>query len=435
MDIGKEGRSGLQTSPPNQPATDQPATLGRPIRVAYLVSHPIQYQAPLLRRIAAHPLIDLAVFFRSDVSLRKHLDPGLGRMIEWDVPLVDGYRHAFLPAIGGTDRVSFYRPVNFGIFSALQSGEFDVLWMHGYAIWFNWIALISARLLGMKTLVRDEMTAISKQRSPIKAALKWLFFRLYDRLVDGYLAIGSLNRDYYRPVDISPHKVLPMGYCVDNEHFDAAARAAQPDRDALRKSLGLEPDRPILLYMSKLARRKRADDLLEAFAALPAPSDPSAAPYLLFAGSGEIEDELRARATEIDSDAIRFLGFRNQGELPALYDLADLFVLPAENEPWGLVVNEAMSAGCPVAASEHVASAIDLVRHGENGYLFPVGDRAALTALLVEALGARARLAARGDAARQTMDGWSFKQNVEDLLAALRHVTPAKFAARTEPTD
>lgn len=173
--------------------------------------------------------------------------------------------------------------------------------------------------------------------------------------------------------------------------------------------------------MSKLARRKRADDLLEAFAALPAPSDPSAAPYLLFAGSGEIEDELRARATEIDSDAIRFLGFRNQGELPALYDLADLFVLPAENEPWGLLVNEAMSAGCPVAASEHVASAIDLVRHGENGYLFPVGDRA--------------RLAAMGDAARQTMDGRSFKQNVEDLLAALRHVAPAKFAARTEPTD
>ena len=63
------------------------------IRLAYLVTHPIQYQAPLLRRIAAEPGIDLTVFFCSDFSLKSYFDPCFGKIITWDVPLTGGYRH------------------------------------------------------------------------------------------------------------------------------------------------------------------------------------------------------------------------------------------------------------------------------------------------------------------------------------------------------
>lgn len=70
--------------------------MNRKIRLAYLVSHLIQYQAPLLRQIAADPDIDLTVFFCSDISTRKHVDEGFGQVIEWDTPLLDGYKHVFL---------------------------------------------------------------------------------------------------------------------------------------------------------------------------------------------------------------------------------------------------------------------------------------------------------------------------------------------------
>ena len=63
------------------------------MRLAYFVSHPIQYQAPLLRRIAEDPSIDLTVFFASDISVREHFDPGFNRQITWDVDLLSGYRH------------------------------------------------------------------------------------------------------------------------------------------------------------------------------------------------------------------------------------------------------------------------------------------------------------------------------------------------------
>ena len=69
------------------------------VKVAYLVSHPIQYQAPLLRRIAQEPDIDLTVFFGSNFSVQEYVDKGFGVDVKWDVPLLDGYRHEFLPSI------------------------------------------------------------------------------------------------------------------------------------------------------------------------------------------------------------------------------------------------------------------------------------------------------------------------------------------------
>ena len=62
------------------------------VRLAYLVSHPIQYQAPLLRRIAQEPDIELTVFFGSDFSVRDYQDKGFGVEVKWDVPLLDGYQ-------------------------------------------------------------------------------------------------------------------------------------------------------------------------------------------------------------------------------------------------------------------------------------------------------------------------------------------------------
>ena len=69
------------------------------VKLAYMVSHPIQYQAPLLRRIAQEPDIDLTVFFGSDFSIRGYKDQGFGVDVKWDVPLLDGYRYEFLPVL------------------------------------------------------------------------------------------------------------------------------------------------------------------------------------------------------------------------------------------------------------------------------------------------------------------------------------------------
>src|ERR1700722_7676796 len=115
------------------------------MRLAYVVTHPIQYQAPLLKRIAAEPGIDLKVFFCSDISTRPFRDSEFNRQIHWDLPLLDGYEYEFLPALGATDQISFARPWNFGISERLDLGRFDALWVHGYARLFNWRAIGAAK--------------------------------------------------------------------------------------------------------------------------------------------------------------------------------------------------------------------------------------------------------------------------------------------------
>lgn len=394
------------------------ASAPRPVRLAYLVSHPIQYQAPLLRRIAADPGIALTVFFCSDRSVGRFHDPGFGRAIAWDVPLLDGYDHEFLPAFGGRQRINFWRPFNHGLAGRLRQGGFDALWVHGYARWTHWIAMRQARLLGLRVLLRDDATAIAIPRGPLKRLAKRAFFAGLRRVVDGFLAVGSRNRDYYLAHGVPAARIFAVPYAVDNDRFRRQADAARDKRETLRRALGLAADRPVILFAAKLMVDKRTADLLDAHARLmDAPGAPP--PYLLIAGDGAERAALERRAGARAGDSVRFLGFKGQSELPALFDLADLFVLPAVHERWGLVVNEAMNAGCAVVVSDQVGCAPDLVRDGETGLVFAAGDVAALTQVLGDALADPERCRAMGQRGRARIADWDFTADIAGLKAAL----------------
>ena len=163
--------------------------------------------------------------------------------------------------------------------------------------------------------------------------------------------------------------------------------------------------------------RKRPGDLLEAWARL-APQSKQR-PYLLYVGDGELRNQLEARAKELGAEAVRFLGFKNQSELPAYYDLCDVFVMPTVFEPWGLVVNEVMNAGKAVIASDQVGCAPDLVRDGYNGFVYRAGDVADLHRVLRRALNDRTGLVEMGRRSLEMINRWSFEEDVHGLRAAL----------------
>src|SRR5207237_833514 len=151
-------------------------------------------------------------------------------------------------------------------------------------------------------------------------------------------------------------------------------------RESRRTGLRLDEKRPVVLFVARLSAVKAPQDLLDAFLDLRQNWNAGAPPYLLFVGDGPLRPELEARAKKLANGDVRFLGFCNQSELPALYDLCDVFVLPSHFEPWGLVVNEAMNAGKPVIVSDQVGAAPDLVKSGQNGFIFRAGDTKDLTA-------------------------------------------------------
>jgi len=391
-------------------------------RVACLVSHPIQYQAPLLRRIAACPEIDLTVFFMSDLSVRGYRDPGFGTRVRWDVPLLDGYRYEFLPGLGPRDRISFWWPFSFGLSRLLRPGRFDVLWVHGYYHFVALRAILGAKAARIKVLMRGESNLISETRRALARGLKRLLLPRLFRLIDGFLAIGTLNREYYLRYGVPQRKIFMMPYAVDNEFFQKKAGEARVRREQLRAELGLEQGRPVILYVAKLQRRKRPMDLLEAYVQLSPDGIREPRPYLLFVGDGEERRRLEERVRGLGWRSVRFLGFKTQSELPRYYDLCDVFVLPSAHEPWGLVVNEAMNAAKPVVVSDQVGCAPDLVRDGVNGFVFPAGDIGALAERL-RRLTEDPELARRmGEESLRIIDKWNFDADVQGLLEALDYV-------------
>ena len=390
-----------------------------PYRVAYLVSHPIQYQAPLLRYIVANSDIELTAFFLSDFSVKSYQDEGFGTAVEWDVPLLEGYPSEVLPALGDNQRLSALRPFVYGLARRLKAGRFDALWMHGYTHQANLRAMMVARNAGIKVLVRAESQMGAATRSSSLRRFKEPVLRRLFGAVDGFLAVGSLNAAYYRHYGVPESKLFSVPYAVDNEFFQRQARLARPGREDFRRSLGLTPGRPVILFASKFQPRKRAGDLLEAYRALSPDGKREPDPYLLFVGDGEERPALERRAAETGWSSILFLGFKNQTALPPLFDLCDVFVLPSDSEQWGLIVNEVMNAEKPVIVTKEVGAAPDLVRDGENGYVVPVGDVAALTDRLRDVLSDPGAARRMGERSLEIVQNWGFREDVTGLLQAL----------------
>jgi glycosyltransferase involved in cell wall biosynthesis len=397
------------------------------VRLAYLVSHPIQYQAPLLRRIAQEPDIELTVFFGSDFSVRDYQDKGFGVEVKWDVPLLEGYQHEFLPALRDNSTVSVTSPINFGIASRLRgkTGQprFDVLWVHGYATVNALHGMIAAKSLGIPVLLRAESWLRDRPRTGTQLAAKRLFFRTLRHLVDGVLPIGTLNAEYWQYYFGTEVPLFLMPYAVDNDYFHQRSEAARAGRADLQAELGLDPSRPVILFASKLQTRKRCEDLLQAYINLSPGDGREPDPYLVIVGDGEERGALEAKAAASGFSGIRFCGFRNQSELPRFFDLATVFVLPSRHEPWGLIVNEVMNAGRAVIVSDDVGCQPDLVTDGVEGCVFPAGDVAALTAALHRVLDTPENAAGMGRRALERINKRNFEEDVRGLRQAIAEVT------------
>jgi glycosyltransferase involved in cell wall biosynthesis len=397
------------------------------VRLAYIVSHPIQYQAPLLRRIAREPDIDLTVLFGSDFSVRGYKDRGFGVEVAWDTPLLEGYHSEFLRPLRDTGEVSPTTPISRGIYRRLQQSDsspaFDALWVHGYASINALQAIVAANALGIPVLLRAESWLADRVRSPWTLAVKSAFFKLLGKGIAAVLPIGTVNAAYWTHYFGSSVPQFLMPYAVNNEYFASLAMAAEPHEQELRAELGLSAERPVILFASKLQERKHADHLLEAYCSFIADRALQDRPYLVIVGDGEQRARLEALAQHLGLEDVRFAGFRNQSELPRFFQLADVFVLPSRHEPWGLIVNEAMAAGCPAIVSTDVGCHADLITDGVEGCVFPVGNIAALADALRRVFSSPHSAALMGECARRRISTWTYEEDVQGLRRALSAVT------------
>ncbi len=209
----------------------------RKTRVAVVNSHPIQYFAPLYAYLNASPDIEVTALYLSDFSLRGATDKGFGQVVKWDIDLLQGYPHAFVgPNVKTLIPGGFFSMIVPQIWSAVRQGGYDALWLHGHGLAANLIAMAAAKSVGMPVFMRCE-THLGLPRAGLKAALRKPLMSTLYRMVDGFLAIGSANRDFYRAMGAPDDRISLVPYTVDNARFIAKAKLSDEQRLAVSRTL------------------------------------------------------------------------------------------------------------------------------------------------------------------------------------------------------
>jgi glycosyltransferase involved in cell wall biosynthesis len=383
-------------------------------KLAIVTTHPIQYYAPVFRALAADERLDVRVFFTwSQASDGTLFDTGFGTSVKWDIPLLDGYAHQFVRNVArrpGSDHFGGIR--NPTLIDDIEAWRPEAVLVYGWSCHSHLQAMrhFKGRV---PVLFRGDSTLLDESpwwRTLLRRAfLRWVYSH-----IDAAIAVGSNSRDYFAWCGVPPQKIAIAPHSIDTVRFAADATNQENLAADWRLRLGITPEAVVFLYAGKLQEKKNPGLLLDAFTRL------KAGPHLIFVGNGEMEGELKARAST--SANVHFLPFQNQSVMPLVYRLGDVFVLPSRGpgETWGLALNEAMATGRAIVASSKVGGARDLVEVGTNGWMFDSGDRGVLEDRLRQAAaGGRARLAVMGNASLALSGQWSTKASARGIRQAV----------------
>lgn len=405
-------------------------------RVLAIGSHPVQYMAPILRRMALHPQLDLSVAYCTLRGAEPAHDPEFNITVKWDIPLLDGYHWQEIPNRGsGTE--SFWGLWNPGLFKLIRTGNFDaVLCYLSYLSASFWISYFACRRSGTAFIFGTDAASLApRNRKSWKTSLKRAYWPKLFSLADQVIVPSSATRDLMLALRIPPERITLTPYSVDNDWW--IAQSEKVNRAFVRAEWGATEDTFVVLFCAKLQPWKRPLDLLRSFAQANLSNT-----LLVYAGEGPLRQELETQAKDLGiAGRVRFLGFKNQSELPAVYTASDLMVLPSDYEPFAVVVNEASCCGCPVAASDRVGAARDLIAPVDPRLVYPCGDVPALAKLLAELYADPPRLKLLGRAARQRMATWSPRENIAGAVDAIQQAVArprkrplAAAAKKSSPT-
>jgi glycosyltransferase involved in cell wall biosynthesis len=382
------------------------------LKLGILSSHPIQYQVPLFRELAARSGVDLMVYFCHNHGVEATYDEGFGKVVKFDVPLLEGYRYEFLRNIARRPSAKFAGMVNPDIVRIIASGRLDALVIHGYSSPTTLLALATPRRR-TKLLLRGDSNVLSPRPALTSWAKQLAMPAIFSR-VDQFLSIGTLNTEYYQSYGVRAERITLAPFSVDNAFFESRARPIRSDKSAARRAAGFPETGVLFGFVAKLLQRKRPADLLQAFSQVHQLAPCS----LAFVGDGELLESLRNETMRLGlSEKVVFTGFANQSALPALYAAFDVFVLPSQVEPWGLVVNEALASGAGVVTSMETGASRDLV---EPDATFPAGDVNKLARIMARLLQNPRELASLKRRGNQRISGWGIPETADGFIEGAR---------------
>jgi len=353
------------------------------IELIILDSHPVQYKAPVYRELERLRPGRFKVVYVSDWSMRGgRIDKGFNREVAWDTPLLEGYSHIVLNNERAGAVTGPWSLHGRGIFALLKREAPRAVLISQFYYLADWVAYLSCLRLGIPIWIRHETQDEAAVRSGWKAFARSAYYFCVYRNVRQAFYIGELNRRHLLRHGVQPEKLHFSPYCVESPFGSMSLAEKQEARNGCRRKLNVAEDETLVLFAGKLIEKKNPGLVLEALALLE--SEKRGRFRVVYVGSGDLEPELRKRAERF-GPRVQFAGFVNQSQLPPFYLAADILVLPSKRrgETWGLVVNEALHAGCAAVVSDAVGCKEEF-GSWERVRVIPDGDAQACATALAE---------------------------------------------------
>jgi len=371
------------------------------------------YRVPLYRKLDALDGIDLTVLLLSESEPTR----------DWRPPKDDlGFDYHYLPGPtlelplpGGRHRTH----LNTSVVRQILDRDPEVLVLGGYAHISFWLAWIAARLRSTPLVLRNGTTlASSGSTDGWRGLAKSRFLKGFD----AHVTYGTAASSYLLELGVQPERIYAGYNTVDMEFF----------RGQWHRNRGLRRERDDVdvsfLFVGRYLKKKGIDDLLAAAGRLETELERRGlAGELRFVGHGPLGERIDARRSEAGSLTIVNRGFVEPEKLPREYARADCLILPSREEPWGLVVNEALACGLTVIGSSAVGCAPDLLLPHWNGYLFTAGNVDELFDRMRAVVNQRDTFRDRREAiSRFATEHFGLEQTVDAYRRALADVLPPR---------
>ena len=327
----------------------------RTVRLLLLTEIPAPFRIPLFNALAREPDIDLEVLFLSEQDPKRPY-PVYADEFRFGWRILRGF---------GVVPKGRWIVFNRGVLRAVRRLHPAVIVIGGWNQPSFWVAAVYARLTRVPLVAWVESTARDERLGKFMTEIPK---RILVHSCTAFLVPGRASADYVRSLGISADLIDRAPNAVDTRVFRDAVAEARRELEELRKRLDLT--RCTFLYVGRLDPEKGVDLLIEAIR--PVAAD------LVVVGIGADAERLKRLAPP----NVRFVGRLERDTLVPWYAAADAFVLPSRSDQWGMVLNEAATAGLPLVSTDAPGAAHDLIEDGVNGFRVPAGDVGALTEAL-----------------------------------------------------
>jgi len=336
-------------------------------KLAIVTTHPIQYNAPLFRYLQEGGQLQIKVFYTWSQSNGPIFDKGFGIVRNWDIPLLEGYDFQFVENIAEDPGTHHFKGIdNPTLIPELKKFQPNAI------IVFGWNFKSHLRCLRyfkgkVPILFRGDSTLLDES-GRLRKLLRRIFLTWVYKHIDYALYVGENNRAYFLAHGLKLRQLIFAPHAIDNDRFKKNAIVAEQEAKSIRRKLGLAENTTLVLFAGKFEEKKDPECVLRIAKKLTNQNL-----QFLFVGNGVLELKLKQLAAS--DNRIHFMDFQNQQVMPAIYRMADIFILPSiRNETWGLAINEAMCCSRPIIASNKVGCVPDIVIDGVNGWVFEPGE-------------------------------------------------------------